>query len=84
LEGETGTLAPGLKADLVVIDLDQPHLTPIYDPYSHLVYAATGADVQTVIVAGNLLVQDRQLLAFDVAETLARARELGRKVKKTF
>jgi 5-methylthioadenosine/S-adenosylhomocysteine deaminase len=84
LEDETGRLAPGLKADLVVIDLDQPHLTPIYDPYSHLVYAATGADVQTVIVEGRILVEDRQLLAFDVAETLARARELGRKVRKTF
>ena len=42
LEGEVGALAPGLKADLVVLDLDQPHLTPLYDPYSHLVYAATG------------------------------------------
>jgi 5-methylthioadenosine/S-adenosylhomocysteine deaminase len=84
LEGEVGTLAPGLKADLVVIDLDQPHLTPIYDPYSHLVYAATGADVQTVMVEGRILVEDRRLLAFDLAETLARARELGRKVKTTF
>ena len=84
LEGEVGMLAPGLKADLVVIDLDQPHLTPLYDPYSHLVYAATGADVQTVMVEGKILVEDRQLLAFDLAEVLARARELGRKVKKTF
>jgi 5-methylthioadenosine/S-adenosylhomocysteine deaminase len=84
LEKEVGRLAQGLQADLVVIDCDQPHLTPLYDPYSHLVYAVTGADVQTVMVAGRLLVQDRQLLAFDVAETLARARELGRKVRKTF
>jgi 5-methylthioadenosine/S-adenosylhomocysteine deaminase len=84
LEEEIGMLAPGLKADLVVIDLDQPHLTPIYDPYSHLVYAATGADVLTVLVEGRILVKDRQLLAFDMAETLAWARELGRKVKKTF
>jgi 5-methylthioadenosine/S-adenosylhomocysteine deaminase len=84
VEGEVGMLAPGLKADLVVIDLDQPHLTPIYDPYSHLVYAATGADVQTVMVAGRILVEDRQLLAFDLAETLARTRELGRKVRQTF
>lgn len=84
LDGEVGRLAPGLKADLVVIDLDQPHLTPLYDPYSHLVYAATGADVQTVMVEGRILVENRNLLAFDLAETLARARELGRKVKKTF
>ena len=84
LEKEAGMLAPGLKADLVVINLDQPHLTPMYDPYSHLVYAATGADVQTVMVEGRVLVEDRQLLAFDLTETLARARELARKVKKNF
>ena len=77
LEQEVGTLAPGLKGDLIVIDLDQPHLTPLYDPYSHLVYAATGADVQTVLVHGRVVVQDRRLLSFDLAETLARARELA-------
>lgn len=81
LEGEVGRLAPGLKADLVVIDLDQPHLTPIYDPYSHLVYAATGGDVQTVMVDGRFLVEDRELLAFDLSETLARVRELSRKFR---
>lgn len=84
LQNEVGRLAPGLKADLVVIDLDQPHLTPMYDPFSHLVYAATGADVQTVLVEGRVLVEDRQLLAFDLEETLARARELAGKVKKNF
>jgi 5-methylthioadenosine/S-adenosylhomocysteine deaminase len=78
LEGEVGALVPGLKADLVVLDLDQPHLTPMYEPYSHLVYAATGADVQTVLVHGQILVQDRRLLAFDLEETMARARELAR------
>jgi 5-methylthioadenosine/S-adenosylhomocysteine deaminase len=74
---QVGALAPGLKGDLIVIDLDQPHLTPIYDPYSHLVYAATGADVQTVLVNGRIVVQDRRLLSFDLEETLARARELA-------
>lgn len=77
LENEVGALAPGLKGDIIVIDLDQPHLTPLYDPYSHLVYAATGADVQTVLVHGRILVQDRRLLSFDLQETLARARELA-------
>ncbi len=81
LEDEIGALKPGLKADLIVIDLNQPHLTPLYDPYSHLVYAASGADVQTVMVHGRILVQDRKLLAFDVEETMARARELARQVK---
>jgi 5-methylthioadenosine/S-adenosylhomocysteine deaminase len=80
LQDQVGALAPGMKGDLVVIDLDQPHLTPIYDPYSHLVYAATGADVQTVLVHGRMLVQDRQFLAFDLQETMAKARELAQGV----
>jgi 5-methylthioadenosine/S-adenosylhomocysteine deaminase len=82
LERELGTLAPGFKADLVVVDLDRPHLTPLYDPYSQMVYAATGADVQTVLVDGRILVQDRRLLAFDLEETLARARELALGVRE--
>ncbi len=81
LEKEVGALAPGMKGDLVVIDLDQPHLTPIYDPYSHLVYAAGGADVQTVLVHGRVVVQDRHLLTFDLNETMARARELAGKMR---
>jgi len=82
LEKEVGMLMPGMKGDLVVIDLDQPHLTPMYDPYSHLVYAAGGADVQTVLVHGQVVVQDRRLLTFDLEETLARTRELARTLRK--
>lgn len=81
LAEEVGAIMPGLKGDLVVIDLDQPHLTPIYDPYSHLVYAATGADVQTVLVHGQVLVQDRRLLSIDLEETLARTREMARSIR---
>jgi len=80
LEGKVGALSPGLKGDLVVFDLDQPHLTPLYDPYSHLVYAAGGGDVQTVVVHGRVVVQDREVLTFDLNETLARSRELARGV----
>jgi 5-methylthioadenosine/S-adenosylhomocysteine deaminase len=81
LEQEVGSLTPGRKADLIVIDLNQPHMTPLYDPYSHLVYSAGGGDVHTVMVHGQILVQDKKLLAFDLEETLARARELAQKVK---
>lgn len=84
LSGRVGRLAPGFKADLIVLDLDQPHLTPIYDPFSHLVYAARGSDVTTVLVDGRLLVEDRRLLAFDLEETLARARELAQRVRQNY
>ncbi len=81
---EVGTLAPGCKADLIVLDLNQPHLTPLYDPYSHLVYAASGSDVRTVLVDGQVLVEDRRLLSFDLEETLTKARELADRVRQNY
>ena len=74
LEDRIGTLAPGKEADLIVVELNQPHLTPLYDPYSHLVYAAGAADVRHVMVAGRWLLQDRQFTTLDwpeIAERLA-------------
>ena len=56
----TGTLTPGKAADLIVVDVNQPHLTPLYDPYSHLVYAARAADVRHVMVGGRWLLSDRR------------------------
>jgi len=61
----TGTLAPGMAADLIVVALDQAHLTPLYDPYSHLVYAARSADVRHVMVGGRWLLSDRQFTTLD-------------------
>lgn len=76
LEGEIGSLEPGKRADLALIDLHDPGLTPLYDVYSHLVYAVKAADVRTVIVNGRIVVRDRQLTTVDVSEVMTRAREL--------
>ncbi|MGA1874015.1 MAG: amidohydrolase family protein [bacterium] len=59
LEREIGSLEAGKKADIIVVDLNQPHLVPLYNLYSHLVYAARGADVECVWVNGELLVEGR-------------------------
>ena len=64
----TGSLTPGKEADLILVDLHQPHLTPLYDPYSHLVYAARAADVVAVMVGGRWLLWERQLLSLDWPE----------------
>ncbi len=61
----TGTLEIGKAADLIVVDVNQPHLTPLYDPYSHLVYAARAADVRHVMVGGRWLLTDRQFTTLD-------------------
>lgn len=72
-----GSLAPGKKADCIVLDLDQPHLTPIYHPVSHLVYAARGGDVIHSVINGRVVMRDRRLLTLDEPAILARAAEIG-------
>ena len=68
-----GSLEPGKLADVVLVRIDTPELTPMYDPYSHLVYAVKGADVSTVIVDGTVVVEDRRVLTVDVDEVVRRA-----------
>ena len=76
LGGIIGGLAPGLRADCLILDLDTPHLTPFHNP-DLLVYAAKGSDVRTSIIDGVLIMHEREILSFDLAETMARVRELA-------
>jgi 5-methylthioadenosine/S-adenosylhomocysteine deaminase len=78
LGGATGALTPGQAADLIVVDLNQPHLTPLYDPYSHLVYAARAADVRHVMVAGRWLLADRRFTTLDWPTLAENARVISR------
>ncbi len=68
MEEEIGSLAVGKKADLIILDLNRPHLQPIYNIVSHLVYAASGADVRHVIINGQIIMHDRQILTLDEEE----------------
>jgi 5-methylthioadenosine/S-adenosylhomocysteine deaminase len=60
MENLAGSLKAGMKADIITIDLNRPHLTPMYNPYSHLVYAVNGSDVNTVIINGKIVMKDRR------------------------
>ncbi|MBN2283167.1 MAG: amidohydrolase [Deltaproteobacteria bacterium] len=82
LENVTGRLKPGMKADIIMIDLDRPHLTPVYDEYSTLVYAANGSDVTTVIINGRPVMEDRTLLTIDEKEVMDRVENISRRIKK--
>ena len=70
-----GVLEPGALADVIVIDTDKPHLTPMYNPYSHLVYAARGSDVIHTVCHGQVLMKDRELTLMDEARTMAKVQE---------
>ena len=70
LEDQIGSLEPGKKADIIVIDTRRPHLTPMYNVYSHLVYAVSGNDVVTAIVNGQVVMENRRLTTLDVDEVM--------------
>ena len=74
---EIGSLEVGKKADIIIVDIHQPHLSPMFHPPSHLVYAAKGSDVQTVMVNGNLLVRSRSLVDLDLDEIMQRANSVA-------
>ncbi len=70
LQDEIGTIEVGKKADLVLLDMNVPHLTPFRHPVSHLVYSANGADADTVICNGEILMKNKKLEVFDEAEVI--------------
>ncbi len=81
MDGEIGRIAPGFLADLIVVDLRKPHLVPLYNPVSHLVYAARSSDVRHSIIHGRLVMEDRKVLTFDVNEVMERVREFANKIR---
>lgn len=78
-EGRTGQIAPAMLADVIVVDFRKPHLTPVYNPVSHLVYAAGAADVRHSVIGGRLMMKDRMLLTLDLEEIFGHVREFARK-----
>lgn len=71
LSDRIGSIEPGKKADLIVIDTNRPHLVPMYHPVSHLVYAAKGSDVTTVIINGRVVMEGGRILTFDVEQAMS-------------
>jgi 5-methylthioadenosine/S-adenosylhomocysteine deaminase len=72
---DSGRIEPGANADLAVLDLEAPHLTPEHDPVSHLAYAARGSDVRHTICDGEVLMREREVQTVDVAAARAEASE---------
>lgn len=85
IENEIGSIEVGKKADLILVELKQPHLTPLVERpklnlLSHLVYAVSGRDVDTTIIDGRVVVHHRNALTVDEAEVLRKAEETLYKV----
>jgi 5-methylthioadenosine/S-adenosylhomocysteine deaminase len=80
LSDAVGSIEPGKKADIIVVDTHKPHLTPMYNPYSHLVYAARGSDVSHSIINGTLVMEERKLLTLDLDEVMEQASKKSKSV----
>lgn len=72
-----GSIEIGKLADIIIVDMNQPHLTPLYNPYSHLAYAARGSDVTTSIINGRIVMENRRLLTMDLPTVMHNVREIA-------
>jgi len=70
---EIGSIEVGKKADIVILNFEKPHLKPLYNEYSHLVYAAKASDVETVIVNGKVVMEERDVKTVNVPKVLEEA-----------
>ena len=74
-EGELGVIAPKAFADIILVDIDKPHLYPHTNMISELVYSTHASDVDTVIVNGNIVVENRKCLSMNAQEVCSTAQK---------
>lgn len=75
-----GSLEAGKKADCIILDMHQPHLTPVYNIVSHLVYAARGTDTIHSFINGRMVMQNRKLLTIDEPLLLRDMQRIGKEI----
>jgi 5-methylthioadenosine/S-adenosylhomocysteine deaminase len=82
MEDKIGSLEAGKRADIIILDLNQPHAHPVYNIYSLIIYSLRGSDVETVMVDGRLMVQDRKLVTLDLDRLYDKVDALARQISE--
>ena len=82
MEDQIGSLQPGMRADLLVVDLDRPNTTPSYDPIASLVYSGNERNIHTVFVEGQLVMEDGSFKLVDERALMQSARDKTRALFK--
>jgi 5-methylthioadenosine/S-adenosylhomocysteine deaminase len=80
LDKQIGTIEEGKKADLILIDINKPHLVPMHNVYSTIVYSCSGSDVDTVIVNGKIIMENRELVDINEREVMKWAKEAVKRI----
>jgi 5-methylthioadenosine/S-adenosylhomocysteine deaminase len=84
LDDRIGSIEAGKSADIIILDTNKPHWIPLFNPYSQLVYAASGADVITSIIGGRVVMRDRKLLTMDLPMIMNEVRKIAAAIGKVF
>ncbi|MDP4094136.1 MAG: amidohydrolase [Bacillota bacterium] len=79
-KGEVGEIRKGMKADIILLDVDKPHFNPMNNAVSAIVYCAHGSDVDTVIIDGNLIMENRQFVSIDEEMIKSKASSAARRI----
>jgi 5-methylthioadenosine/S-adenosylhomocysteine deaminase len=83
MEDQIGSLEPGKQADIILLRTDAAHEVPVYDLVGSIVYSMKASDVETVIIAGRVVMKNRRMLTLDPPSILAKAREYAEKVRRS-
>ena len=81
LDDTIGSLEPGKRADIIIIDTHKPHLTPMYNPISHLVYAVKGSDVTTSIINGKIVMENGRLLTLKLEDIIEKVNIIADEIR---
>ena len=82
MQDQIGSLEVGKSADIILVNLNHPHLQPVYDIRSSLVYAAQGLEVDTVLCHGQILMHDQKILTLDQNKTMSEVASIKPKIQK--
>ena len=83
MDKEIGSLEPGKRADLIIVGMNSPHQTPVYNIYSELVYATKASDVESVMINGKLVMRNRVVRTINEVAVLAKANAYRDRVRKS-
>ena len=80
LDEQIGTLEPGKKADMIFIKTDKLHMCPANDVCHNLVYSSNGADVESVMIDGKIIMQNRKMINLDEKQVMRQVKKIAKRL----